>query len=365
MVQERKSTRTLKTKIVKKKGSTFRVFMQVGHSINIGTLQTIQLDQGTLVFEDNSNGMKITATVPAPDIDIAISRARGLSNRVLSLFSFLTKCSIPELSIMKAYDVTHGKKSGRYVQYYYDVPFSEGLARTIDKNRLSAGTLSLSHLEEADNNRVFRAMHWFRLAIQSKDYLERFTSLWIGLETLNLTLCKHYGIEVEYSMCDHCGKNVPTLTGVKKFLMELGDKNLKWRDVSKLRAITIHGSEPLHVIVPQLKEKLSPLQKALYKGLCLLLNLKEPQEDIIVVINSHQAHYLSTAEVRGPDLQFIDSFTVPTFNYEIGVINLENGKRPFFFRATSSIDGKYKFTNDTHTLMAQPHLARKISVDNG
>ncbi|GAG83146.1 unnamed protein product, partial [marine sediment metagenome] len=329
----------------------------------IGTSQTVQLDQGKLFFEDFPKGMKITANISASDIDGAISRARGLTNRVLSLFSFVTKCSIPELLIMKAYDVTPGKKVGKYIQHCYDIPFSGGSARTLDKTALGKCSRSISKLEEIDNNRVLRSMHWFRLAIQSKDYIERFTSLWIGLETINLTLCKHYEIEVEYSTCEHCGKNAPILTGVRKLLSEIGDSNLKWREISKLRAITFHGSQPLHVVVPQLKEKLHSLQNALYKGLCLVLDLEESSEDIVDMVNSHEAHHLSTAEISGPDLQFIDREIVPTFDYEIGVVHLKTSGTPFIFRATPVIDERYKFIGDTHTLMAQPHLAQQMTTD--
>lgn len=200
MAQEGKETaRFTKKRMRKLRPNIYRVLMKVEPAVIIGKPQTMRLDHGEFIFEDildpetkSPMGMRIYATLPSTDIDTAMAQARGVANILLALFSFLTKTSIPELFIMKAYDVTPRKRSGKFIQYYYDVPFPKVSARAVDKEILRRCSEKITGLEESNNNRVTRAMHWFRLATRYEDLLERFTSLWIGLETMNLTLCHHY-----------------------------------------------------------------------------------------------------------------------------------------------------------------------------
>jgi hypothetical protein len=358
-----------KKSVEKSQNTTYRVLMTIEPAVIIGKPQTIRLDQGALIFADilhpkskSPKGMSISATLPAADIDTAMSQARGITNIILALFSVLTKTSIPELLIMKAYDVTPGKRSGKFIQYYYDLPFTTGSVRAVDKRALSRSSEVITGLKESDNNRVTRAMHWFRLATKSKDLLERFTSLWIGLETINLTLCHYYGIEVEYSTCDCCGKNVPILSGVKKLFQDIGDDNLTWKKTSGLRAITIHGSQPLQVIVPQLKEKIRSLENALYGGLNLILGLEGSKDNTMNIGNTHEAKYISTATVEGQDLQFIDKEIIPAFEHKIGIVYPKSGGQFFRFEQRPVIDKNFRFNEEEHVLYTQPHLAHRITA---
>ncbi|NHJ12153.1 MAG: hypothetical protein EAX95_00670 [Candidatus Thorarchaeota archaeon] len=287
----------MRRKTEKEQDNVYRVVMNAEPAVIIEGPRTVQLDQGTLFFVNVPRGLDVIATIPASNIDMAMTRARGLANRILSLFSFLAKSSIPELQIMKAYDVTPGKTSGDFVQYFYDLPFYAISAREIRRKQLKGSFEAISKLEEGENNRVLRAMHWLRLAIKSKDVLERFTSLWVGLETINLSLCRYYNLEIEYSKCECGRKKAPRLNGVRRLFHEIDNEKLNWRETTKLRAGTIHGFQPLHVIVPQLKEKIPLLEQALYKGLVLILGLEGSEDSIVDIVNSHNAHYQSSAKV--------------------------------------------------------------------
>jgi len=264
---------------------------------------------------------------------------------------------------MKAYDVTPRKKSGKFIQYYYELPFTRESERILDSNSLRKSSEVIIGLGVKDNGRVTRALHWFRRATKSTDLLERFTCLWIGLETINLTLCKHYGIEVEYSTCDCCKKNVPILTGVKKLLKDSGDKNLRWRKISKLRATTLHGSKQLYEIIPSLRETVPSLQDALYTGLILISGLDGSDESIRNIGSPLQGRYVSNATIEGPDLQLVDKVFIPRFDYQIGIVHLPEGKQEFSFEHKPVIDDDFKFENEEHILLTSPKISNEYTFE--
>ncbi|MHA1390212.1 MAG: hypothetical protein ACTSR9_17470 [Candidatus Thorarchaeota archaeon] len=351
--------------------SIFHVIMEVKPAIILGRKQTITMPHGVYIFEDilhpknnSPEGIKIFASLPALNIDRAVSRARGVANILLDQFTFLTKTSIPEIRIMTAYDVTPGKKKGKFIQYFYDLPFAPESLRKLGKGLLKKSSKAILDLGEVDNQRVTRAMQWFRLATKSTNSLERFTCLWVGLETINLTLCRHYEIETEYSICECCNKKVPILTGVKKLFGDSGDKNLSWRKVSKLRATTLHGSKPIHEIASDLRKTIPSLENALYNGLNLIIGLEGSGESIMNIGNPQLAHWISTATIEGPNLELIDKVFIPRFDYVIGVVYTSDTERYLSFEQKPVIDAAFRFKNEKHTYMAQPDFAGKVTFLN-
>lgn len=350
--------------------SVFRVLMSVEPAVILGEKKTIKMDWGEIRFENALHqkmkvpkGLNIIATLalPTDDIKTAISRARGLSNRILSLFSFLTNASLPELLIVKAYDITPKKKTGEFVQYDYDIPLETRSARVVDKAELKRCTTSISKLSESDNNAVLRAMHWYRLALQSKDVLERFTSLWIGLETINSILRDHYGLEMEYAKCAKCGhESTPILNGVKRLLSAVSGETRIWRRVRKLRAGTIHGFRALMEITPESKKLVPLLETALGNGLNLILGLKQSSvNEPLDLGHHHPAYYSTTAIIEGQDLQLLDIEITPTFNFELKIFEPQPNFQQHQFRARQEIDQRYQFKEIVHAFHAMPQVAQK------
>ena len=352
--------------------SIFHVIMEVRPAVILGKKQTIKMPHGTYVFEDiphpkynSPEGIRIYASLPGANIDRAMQQARGVTNILLDQFTFLTKTSIPDLHIMKAYDVTPGKKSGRFIQYFYDLPLEPESLRQLDIDLLKRSSVNILGLSEVDNGRITRAMQWYRLATRSTSVLERFTCLWIGLETINLTLCNHYGVETEYSTCECCNKNVPILSGVKKLFADIGDNVLKWGKISKLRATTLHGSKPIHEIVPDLQKAVPSLETALYNGLSLISGLEKSEDCILNIGNPNLARWISTATIKGPNLEFIDKIVIPHFYWIIGVIYTIDKERLLRFEDRPIIDKSFRFYNVKHTYAAQPDFAGRVRFLEG
>lgn len=355
----------------KSQKSNFRVIMDVRPAVIIGRKQTFWMSHGTYIFEDITHpknnsllGISISASLSAVNIDKAIEQARGVTIVLLDQLSFLTKTSIPDLRIIKAYDTTPEKKRGKFIQYFYDLPFGLESLRELDKALLKRSSANIINLGEIDNGRVTRAMHWFRLATKSTDALERFTCLWIGLETINLTLCNYFGIETEYSTCEYCNKNVPILSGVKKLFSETGDKKLNWRKMSRLRATTLHGSKPLHEVVSDLKMVIPSLEVALYNGLNQIIGTEGINKCILNIGSQNLARWCSTATIEGPNLEDIDKVTIPGFDWILGTVYATNNEKLLRFGQIPIINETFKFKDVKHTYLSQPDFASKVTFLN-
>ncbi len=112
----------IRTPSKKLQESLFHVILEVKPAVIIGRKQRIKMTHGTYVIEDiphpknkSPEGLRIYASLPATNIDRAMEPARGVANILQNQFTVLTKTSIPELLIMKAYDVTPGRK---FIQYF-------------------------------------------------------------------------------------------------------------------------------------------------------------------------------------------------------------------------------------------------------
>ncbi|MHA2143487.1 MAG: hypothetical protein ACXADD_18575 [Candidatus Thorarchaeota archaeon] len=350
-----------------KKKKVFRVLMTVKPSAILGKARSFEMAIGHFRFEDIIDeemnvpmGLSITVTLEEEDLQTAISRARGTTDKMLALFSFLSTTSLPELKITKAYDVTPGKKRGEFVQYFYDLPLTTMSIRTINIDEIRKSVTTINKHDESNINRIFRSMHWLRLALQSRDVLERFASLWIGLETINPNLRDHFGLEIEYSTCPKCKhKFSPILNGVKYLLKDVTNDPKIWKQVRDLRTWTLHGIRDLSEITAKLREMVPKLERVLGHGLCLLVGLKKRKtDDALDLGDPIPSYYISTATVEGPDLKLVDSEITPSFDIDISLIPSDRRGQHHRFDAKGRIDDRFSFKDDTHTFYSRPQVGR-------
>jgi len=343
--------------------------MSVEPAVILSRPKTFKGDWYEFLFENMEHakmkvakGLGITATLSSmPDIETAASRARGLVDRFLSLLSYLTVTSLPEVLIHKVYDVTPGRTRGRFLQKYYGVQLDTMSVRSINDGDLVEATKHLNGLSEDDDNSLFRAMHWYRLALQSGDVLERFTLLWIGLESINRLLRGHFGLEIEYSHCQECGhRGVPTLNGVRKLWSD-AKREVSWKRVRDLRTGTLHGFNALKDIVPEAKLITPLLEKVLREGLDMLLGVASRTDTIPIDLGAARpAYYSSEAIVEGPDLQYLDSVTVPGFDIDIKTLDPTPHSQHHEFKASAVIDKRFSFVDIVHGFHVLPQIAQKV-----
>jgi hypothetical protein len=368
MARRHKSIRK-KARGISDGSNIYRVYLQVEPAVILGEPKTASMAQGEILFCDildpttqKPKAIGIVATLPAINIDAAISHARGLANRILSLFSYLTNTSLPDLLIMKAYDVTPGKKKGDFVQSFYDIPMERHSTRVVNKGSLSKCVTAISALPESDNSSIFRAMHWYRLALQSTDMMERYTSLWIGLETINPLLRQHYGLEIEYSQCKCGRKKAPTLNGVRELMNELEEGGSLWREKTGLRAGVIHGYRAFKEITPEVRIMVPVLEQALEKGLNLILGLdKLERSKPANLANPQVAYYHSRGIISGPDMKDVDKEFEPTIIYELKLFKGAQNAPHHEIKFGQKIEDDFSFSNLEHALLVQSQVADNVS----
>ena len=351
---------------------TYRVRMSVEPAVILSRPKTFKGDWYEFLFENMEHakmkvakGLRITATLSSmPDIETAGSRARGLVDRFLSLLSYLTVTSLPEILIHKVYDVTPGRTRGRFLQKYYGVQLDTMSVRPINDSDLVEATKRLSGLSEDDNNSLFRAMHWYRLALQSGDVLERFALLWIGLESINCLLRGHYGLEIEYSHCQECGhRGVPTLNGVRKLWSD-AKTEVSWKRVLGQRAGTLHGFDALKDIVPEAKFMVPLLERVLREGLDMLLGVTSRTDTSPLDLGAARpAYYSSEAIVEGPDLQYLDSTIIPQFEIDLKTLDPMPDRQGQKFNATPIIDKRFCFVDVKHKYHPSPQTGWRVEVE--
>lgn len=343
--------------------------MRVAPAIILNGPKTIDLGDSTQLYIRESihpqmnvpDGLDIFSSIAANSMDVAFSRIRGYSSRILSLFSFLTSTSFPDILPVKCYDVTPSKKTGKFVQYNYGVPMDTVSARRINIDTLKTSIAKINALSEDYNNRIYRAMHWYKLAVQSRDYLDKFTSLWIGLETINPLLRDHFGLVVEYSKCTKCGHETnPTLNGIKHLFKESLSDTKPWKKIRDIRAGTMHGFRNFKDIMQELRTLVPILEKALDKGLCIIIGIpKQSRLKPLDLGHPRPAYYLSSAVVEGPDLNQLDKSMIPSIDLDFTLVGREYARQGHRFDSRISIDDRYRFKEIQHTLMI------KETVGNG
>ena len=330
--------------MIDKKKPVFRVIFSVEPAVRIGKERKLDFDFGELILKEDihpemgiAKGLLIYVTLNSTNCTNATTRARGVLIRALDWLSFHVAASLPNPRILKCYEVTSGEKKGQFEQYHY-IDFLDPVSvRQIDIAELSQAYESILKHKKSHQDRLYRAMHWYRLAFQSEDYIDRFTAVWIGLETINPILKKHYqlekkyqdfdGKEVDFEKCPECGhKPVQMLNGVNHLLKEVIEDEESISDVRKLRRETLHGFGLMSEITPKAKELLPKLTVALDMGLRMLLGLSE-QSDLkpLNLWSVSPKFYRTEATIKGPNLEHLDKETIPSLDRDIESIGYKSG----------------------------------------
>jgi hypothetical protein len=247
----------------------YRVIMRVSPAVVLTEPKTIVHSENIQIRFENvidpelraPTGLKISAKWQADSIDQAISRVRGHADRTLSLFGFLTNTSLPEIHPVKCYTITPEKKEGIFVQYHYDLPIRPVSSRLVDDEELRASIESINSLSESHNNRVLRAMHWYRLAIRSRDALDIFISLWISLKSIDPVLRDHFHLETEFRTCPECNRKIhPMLNGVKKVLSAVSGSEKTWTKIGRIRVGLVHGFRDFNKMLSSIRQLIPTLK---------------------------------------------------------------------------------------------------------
>ena len=313
-------------------------------------------------------GLQIATEISAESMGKAISRVRGYSNRALSLLSFLTYSGLPSILPLKCYDVTPGRRKGKFAQFEYDVPLEPISTRTVDVDTLLAGCEKLTTFSDSHQKRVMRAFHWYNLALQSEDTIDRFASLWIALEAVEPVLRNHYGLDMKYTLCPECGsKRTPLSVGSRRMFKETTGDSQLYSSMRDLRVDILHGRGAFESVIPRAMEYVPMLQEVLDKGLRILLSIGERTlEHPVNLATRHPAVVKIVATVEGPDLSLLDKNTDPAIDLEFSEIGKRFDRQEFRYDPRVTLEEGFRISQheiflSTHEQVGKPEI---IPIDD-
>lgn len=277
-------------------------------------------------------GIICRASTHDDSLQQAIAKVERITDGVMSLLSYLGYVGLPPPRVFRGYEITPGKKSGEFIEITRDLPTDTVSFRQIELTHMNKVNEKLRRTGQDSILRIFRALHWYRSGVLAFDIVDKFTSFWIGLETLNPLLREKYNLTIEKvkcpSECSKCGtpcqhETVPTQNGVRQLIRELFPK--QWGKIRNLRVDIIHSKESFSSILPRVKEHLPQVEGALAHALDSIFEIeKRESQPGVSLADSTPLLAKMIFVVRGPDLALLDAKIEP----ELRIKTKEQGITP-------------------------------------
>lgn len=225
-----------------------------------------------LIGKEFSKRLSVIAEIDAEDILSAVGKCHHFADQILDRIALEVGMPVEELVIDKAFEITEENEDTELVKFDYEVLDKIG-SREINLARLDRIVKSTS----SSNDRLIRAMHWYRKALNETDLLDIFSYLWISLETLNPLFKDKYPEAYEVRKCNQCNaetKSVNTAPLKMFFQQVLNNVDL----YSKARAIRVsifHGFENISSIQAKVLNIIDDLGVACRKAFFYLLDIDD------------------------------------------------------------------------------------------
>ncbi|HZD60949.1 MAG TPA: hypothetical protein VE439_10930 [Anaerolineae bacterium] len=267
---------------------------------------------------DTHIGTEAKVDVEAEDIDIdkAIDRAAEVANGLMTFASFSSAAAILPFEKHLAYEITLGIADREFVQFIYDVGIPGRAKRKLPHDNFRWITDQV--LDSEYQSLLGRGMRWYRKGLMETDDLDRFSSLWFGLESLNEPLIDKFSVPRQVEKCK-CGRErvIPTVVGVKHLMSKYTEGGgALYKRCRDLRAGLMHGYESLEVIGNEAKILNPDIEKALVKGLLLLLEVPSDEHDKWIknaLIFSTPLYLKAGAILHEPDVGKLEEQGYPHF----------------------------------------------------
>jgi hypothetical protein len=218
-----------------------------------------------------SNGLAIYMHLDANDLDDAVAMAKDINEVLLSTLAFASLSECPPAEWRRAYEVTSGLTVRRYRQYFnYHVP---GTMQQI-VNEIYTGVFK--SIDPLPDERVIRAMTWFRRGLSQDNVYDELIYYWSALENLDGLL--------KAVLTKRCCGNEPRLgKGMLRFFVaNLAYKTDDYWVLKNTRNDVIHGLVPLsRELTQKIRNQLPELRRSCIAALCFLLGIESEIEDRI------------------------------------------------------------------------------------
>lgn len=232
---------------------------------NPGRIHVRNRNAINLLKQSYANELDFTCEFQSDDILSAISLSSGYVNQILDNLVFVTGGPAYDIKILKAYEITPTATIREFWQYFPNVIEKVG-SKYSD---IEASTGLIHSFLKVQEERVLQALHWYRKSLRESDTLDRFTYIWIGLETLNPLIKKIYPGESETAKCKNCGhpRKFEGTAALKKFF-EACSNGALYSKARNIRQELLHGHKNLDEIVENIHDIMNPLATVLRSAIC-------------------------------------------------------------------------------------------------
>ena len=221
-----------------------------------------------LIGKEFSKCLSIITEIEANDIDEAVGKCYSYSNEILDKIAFEVGMPVDKLKIFKAYELVELGEDVEMINFDYEV---------LDK--IGSKALNLSRfnqiVEKCKSDRINRALHWYRRALNEADLLDIFSYIWISLEVLTPLFIKKYPDAIEISKCKQCGheEEIKNTAALKMFFKIVLDDEKLYSRARSIRVGIQHGHKDLADIQKEISEIIDKLEIACRKAIVFVLEL--------------------------------------------------------------------------------------------
>lgn len=266
--------------IVLRADSSLRITKEGGTaSIDVKTADT----QAKVYFSDileEHHGIKthkhtqIEVELYEDTIDIATQKATNIANFFLGLASFSSGAAISTPKIHIAYETTPNVEDREFIQFFYNFGIPNTAKRDLDFDKFNL--LLKKDKSFAGNNRLMRAIRWYRTSLLEPDKLNRFSHIWVALESLNPLIKDKFDISSDIEECTNCGykKSSHTAIGIKYLITNYLDNGESiYKEAVNTRNGVVHGYIQLDQLLTSAEKLIPEIEAALKKAILLLLDI--------------------------------------------------------------------------------------------
>ncbi len=188
--------------------------------------------------------------LPANTVDEAIRVAGRTADGVASFITLVTGVGIPVIRPAKIMETTDGKTERDFMQFFDDIPTGQASRDVVDPHQLIEAIDKFGRIADKKvQDRVARAVRWYRQGTIHIDPFDRFSSYWIGMEALNKALQDSLKPKDTYSVNldeDSKSRDAETMSGAKEFIIRYFDGTGKlFKELRDYRVKIMHSTTNL------------------------------------------------------------------------------------------------------------------------
>jgi len=243
-------------------------------------------------------GMQAEIQLEQDSVENAIGEARYIADAFIILAGFTANAKTGLFKPYLAYEVTPEIDERPFKQYLYDIAVvhSDSTRQLLSVEKFSKLSKGLKSFLPQD--RFGRSLRWYWKALSEEDDFDRFTNIWIALETINPVLRERFNVELETRACQKCGDkvNIESVVGVRHLITQYLEDKEVYSAVKKLRTGLFHGTEDLTKLCDEARRMIRKLEEAFIKAILLLADVPQDEWNAWLV-----------APVRGTDTLWLET----------------------------------------------------------